>query len=76
MSDDLYLMRARDDAEKALRTAQTIGQLDVALQACRLAGVIKVRMDRDTDTVLTLPLSESYWYRRARIEALEALATA
>ncbi len=76
MSDDLYLMRARDDAEKALRTAQTIGQLDVARQACRLAGVVRVRMDRDTYAVLTLSLSEACWYRRARIEALEALATA
>ncbi len=71
MSDDLYLMRARDDATNRLLTAQDRGALDDALTACRRVGVVSVRIDGRA-----VALSAAYWYRSGQLSALESLATA
>ncbi len=71
MHDDLYLMRARDDATKALRTARTIDDLDDAFMACQLSGVTNVYI---VDDRAPLPLPFAYWYRAGNLDALSERA--
>ena len=72
MSDDLWLLRAREDAARDLRTAQTMDALETAFHHCQRVGVVKVRMNEGHP--LELPLTSAFWYRAGVVQAMSELA--